>query len=236
MQNTTVATSTSLSSSSAVAVQQHEPSKKNQKQTHNMLENCPVCLEAADESVAEVCILDKCGHIFHSACLQCALIEKNACPICRSEITVCQHNVHSAATLLEENKMLRAALSDFKKQKQEFGDNILAQMMQRHEQRAQVDRGDQLFHLLQASGGDRHPSARVETPPLDNVRISSSIFNSFVSGGHVHIPEVRNESVRGPADVTNVPEADVDLEAAQRVNNIFRQIFAANMPYHSEQQ
>jgi hypothetical protein len=157
-------------------------------QHHNYddLEQCPICIELADPSVAEVCMLEQCGHVFHSACLQCALIEKNACPICRSEITSCQHEVHSAATLLEENRMLRAALSGFKQQKQEFDDNNLAQMMQRHEQRAHVDHGDPLFN-----GRGRH---RVSAPTA--FRISSSRFNRFVSSdnpeehnaGAVHVP------------------------------------------------
>ncbi len=49
----------------------------------NMPERCPICL--CDIYVVESSATP-CGHLFHTTCIRRSLLEKKACPICRSEI------------------------------------------------------------------------------------------------------------------------------------------------------
>jgi hypothetical protein len=103
-------------------------------------EICVICLDPVltgmrQEEEEEVCILQTCMHIFHSKCIQCALINTKSCPVCRQEDVTCQHGIdgHCANTLRAENHMLREALDTSRKDKQEFDDSLIAHMLERQE-------------------------------------------------------------------------------------------------------
>jgi deltex-like protein len=46
---------------------------------------CPICMESLNENGPSVC-LNKCGHSFHGACVNQALMTLSTCPICRAQL------------------------------------------------------------------------------------------------------------------------------------------------------
>ena len=52
------------------------------KVNHFNLDNCSICLE--NDNQQEISKIEKCGHCFHTNCVQRWLVENNSCPICRS--------------------------------------------------------------------------------------------------------------------------------------------------------
>ena len=54
---------------------------------------CCICLGNIAK-VRTFCTL-RCGHRFHSKCIQKWVIYKKKCPICNSDDTSCQHETHS---------------------------------------------------------------------------------------------------------------------------------------------
>jgi len=58
-------------------------SMKNKKNSTVNINDCPICLEVIEKK--EI-VTTNCNHCFHKKCLLCSLINKKACPICRSTI------------------------------------------------------------------------------------------------------------------------------------------------------
>ena len=52
--------------------------------THAMDRNCPICLDAIDDSAC----VTQCNHTFHSKCILQSVMRNQGCPICRTSLCV----------------------------------------------------------------------------------------------------------------------------------------------------
>lgn len=72
--------------------------------------HCVICLKTIPRT-RSFCKL-KCGHQYHSRCIQQWLIRKNRCPICNSNETTCQHNFHSRSVNLDMIETYKKLVKD----------------------------------------------------------------------------------------------------------------------------
>ena len=67
------------------------------RKTAPALRNCSVCLSDIYDDDVSVCTLS-CSHMFHSHCICVWAIESQQCPLCRTQITSCNHSSWDAGT------------------------------------------------------------------------------------------------------------------------------------------
>jgi hypothetical protein len=185
--------------SSSQNANEQESGAKRQKLSVTEQDTCVICLEAIDRDTTtdvEVCVLQSCKHMFHTGCIQCALVDTQCCPLCRNEDTRCQHGPdgHCAHILRGENCMLRERIIRVERELQECQDTMLAQMIDREARvgsaeepwyRASLGNDHELLQLVVGSRGGRIetqeeskedvPATALSTSPVPILRRATSM-------------------------------------------------------------
>jgi hypothetical protein len=78
----------SISSSTATDLENEDEEEEEQEEA--AVAECPICMDSRVVVVVEVqageWVTLKCGHSFHTVCIDGWIAAKNTCPICRREV------------------------------------------------------------------------------------------------------------------------------------------------------
>jgi hypothetical protein len=109
--------------------------------TETIRDQCVVCIKDMNPDEEECCILQACGHMFHSGCLAPWGIRNSTCPLCRCDMVDrgCQHGLQVADhddvhTLRRAIQALQHLLRERTTAQQMVDDTVLAARLHHLEQ------------------------------------------------------------------------------------------------------
>jgi hypothetical protein len=114
------------------------------KASTDMEMNCVICQE--DINTIFYCHL-KCGHLYHSNCIQPWKKTQNTCPQCRSEIQCINHSEHSETVLNSVIYRQDRVISELKSQNREMEQHILGLEMIHSEAQIQIAAQQLMFFI-----------------------------------------------------------------------------------------
>jgi hypothetical protein len=96
--------------------------------------------------------MNPCGHVFHALCIQTWLVQKPACPVCRSVVSCCQHgslDEHEPRVLVGVIRAQQSMIDSMQTEQQIAEDSSLALRMRLEVLARDQQYYEQQFYMFQ---------------------------------------------------------------------------------------